>query len=549
MPDLLISWKTFFVTIPVSMVSTLVINPVSINSADDLINWIAIVLFGHLAMVPYVIYGQDKKNVREQLFLVVLMGTTRGGVLALLMPLVGVTDELPITFRILNSIVGVFYWFIVGAILLQFMVNFRKDMKNLVEETILSDNSLELPEHYVDSNILLSRISALQKDISLTLQGTPTREKLNKSAKDIDKLVKEHIRPLSHSEWREGELVWLKAGFLRVVVSTLRQRALPFLGIFALTIPYSILGQVYRFGLVRTVATQILWFSVMLIVRQQLTLHFPPRNGSYLVQNLGLILGAYLFAGPFVFLIHSSWPGNEIAAASIVQLQLAQTTSFAILCSVTAMCITLIGEEKSAFRIIGQQLKDKNLKSLLELGAKSKAEANYAQYLHAEVQSQLLACKLLLLKSAESNFTLLPPEVTKQILDRFERIQQPYERIPAKKPSLRVAELAESWRGLANIELNFPPQIDENGVPHDVVAQLIEEAIVNSIRHGKARNIEVKATLTEDSFTFEIIDDGAAKVLLKGSGLGTILFSTFAQDWSIGREDNRTVVRFSVLRH
>ena len=548
LPDVLISWKSFFWTIPVSLISTVVINPVNINSQGDLVKWIVIVLGGHLAMIPFVIYGKDKTESRQQIYLVILMGITRGSIVGLFIPLLDVSDPLSISFRIINSTFGVFYWFIVGSILLQFMVDFRKDMKDLIEETLLSNATLELPEHYVDSNILLSRLSTLQKEISKTLEGTPTREKLKKSAREIDVLVKEHIRPLSHSEWREGELVWLKAGFFRIIATTLRQRQLPFLGIIVLTIPYSVLGQVYRFGVLRTITTQVIWFGLMLLIRHILTLNIPPRNGSYLAQNLSLIAGAFLCATPIVFIIHNSWPGNVLSPQDLIQLQLARTLSFAILCVVTAMCIALISEEKSAFRIISEQIKEKNPQDILEQGIKSKAEINYAQYLHAEVQSQLLACKLLLLKSAESDFTLFPPDVTKQILERLEKIKQPYAPVESKLPSIRIQELSASWKGLANITFSLVPEIEDPSAPHDVIAQLIEEAIINSIRHGKAQNVHITATTYESLFAFEIRDDGASDFYGKGSGLGTILFKTFSKDWSISRDHNQTVVRFSIPR-
>jgi hypothetical protein len=159
-----------------------------------------------------------------------------------------------------------------------------------------------------------------------------------------------------------------------------------------------------------------------------------------------------------------------------------------------------------------------------------------------------LACKLLLLKAAESEFTLFPPEVTKQILDRFEKVGQPYERVPAQLPSTRVDEIAASWRGLATITHALDAGIDGPDVPQDVVGQLIEESVVNAIRHGKAKNVHVKAFSYPGSIAVEVFDDGLSEMYSKGSGLGTILFDTFTEKWSITRETNQTVVRFSVAR-
>jgi anti-sigma regulatory factor (Ser/Thr protein kinase) len=111
-----------------------------------------------------------------------------------------------------------------------------------------------------------------------------------------------------------------------------------------------------------------------------------------------------------------------------------------------------------------------------------------------------------------------------------------------------VEEMSASWKGLANITFNVVPQLDGADAPHDVIGQLIEEAVVNAIRHGKAKNVHIKAFAYESAFAVEVADDGASDLYTKGSGLGTILFDTFTQDWSIAREANKTVVRFSIRR-
>jgi anti-sigma regulatory factor (Ser/Thr protein kinase) len=77
-----------------------------------------------------------------------------------------------------------------------------------------------------------------------------------------------------------------------------------------------------------------------------------------------------------------------------------------------------------------------------------------------------------------------------------------------------------------------------------IAQYLLNEAII----HGKAKNVQIKAFAYERSFTIEVVDDGPSDVYTKGSGLGTLLFDTFTQDWSIGREADKTVVRFSILR-
>ena len=45
---------------------------------------------------------------------------------------------------------------------------------------------------------------------------------------------------------------------------------------------------------------------------------------------------------------------------------------------------------------------------------------------------------------------------------------------------------------------------------------------------------------------FIITDDGYFKEGQSKSGLGTILFNTFTETWSINREDEKTILKFSL---
>ncbi len=81
----------------------------------------------------------------------------------------------------------------------------------------------------------------------------------------------------------------------------------------------------------------------------------------------------------------------------------------------------------------------------------------------------------------------------------------------------------------------------------DVISQLIEEAVVNSIRHGGANKICVTASLQHMGVEVTVSDNGTMDPLTQSkSGLGSILFDTFAKRWSRVREGNTTVVTFLV---
>ena len=211
-----------------------------------------------------------------------------------------------------------------------------------------------------------------------------------------------------------------------------------------------------------------------------------------------------------------------------------------------AMLFTIQNDQGFAFQFLSDIIKKGELETLLKQTQSGNTDSQFAQYVHAEVQSQLLACKLLLLKAAESEFELFPPDITAQIVERMEKIKQPYQRPAAKVTSKRLPEIAQSWQGLAEIEYELIPEFSEFHSQSEITSQLIEEAVVNAIRHGKASEISIKAISSVSSISVTVRDNGVMQMAKASSGLGTILLNTFTESWSLEREGDHSLLTFSV---
>jgi anti-sigma regulatory factor (Ser/Thr protein kinase) len=109
-----------------------------------------------------------------------------------------------------------------------------------------------------------------------------------------------------------------------------------------------------------------------------------------------------------------------------------------------------------------------------------------------------------------------------------------------------LPEIAQSWQGLAEIEYELIPEFTEFHSQSEITSQLIEEAVVNAIRHGKASKISIKATTSSSSISVSVRDNGSMQMAQASSGLGTILLNTFAESWSLEREGDQSLLTFSV---
>jgi signal transduction histidine kinase len=546
LPAGLVSTKIFLWTYPISLFLAVATTPTEINGAKELLLWLLLGFIAHSAMYPFVYYGRNSKNLSEQLILVFLMGIARGSVIGLFALLMGLEDELSAPVRVLNSALAVFYWMQAGAIIMQYGFTFREKVKEFLTE-ILEKGIIDLPQIAKRSTSeLVTIIGALQEKIVSAVGSKPSRSEIHQASADIDSLINEHIRPLSQARWKDGDLLWIRAGFFSVMRRTLTNQRIPAIPIIVLTFPFSFIVQTSRIGFWATVLVQGTWTSLVVLLDRVLIPRMKSDQGYWKI-NLVFLASLIIVIYPITFFTQYLTPFDSPSSmSSMIQGYVLSAVSQIALFIIGAMLFSIQNDQGFAFQFLSDIIKKGELETLLKHTQSGNTDSQFAQYVHAEVQSQLLACKLLLLKAAESDFELFPPDITAQIVERMEKIKQPYQRPAAKVTSKRLPEIAQSWQGLAEIEYELIPEFTEFHSQSEITSQLIEEAVVNAIRHGKASKISIKATTSGSSISVFVRDNGSMQMAQASSGLGTILLNTFTQSWSLEREGNQSLLTFSV---
>ena len=131
-------------------------------------------------------------------------------------------------------------------------------------------------------------------------------------------------------------------------------------------------------------------------------------------------------------------------------------------------------------------------------------------------------------------------ETTRQVLERIDHLKLPYKKKDIRVPEFRLNELVQTWRGLTRIKMDLPPELSQTCRNGEVISQLIEESVINAIRHGKAKNVRVIVWIEEEICHIEVQDDGKLKSTKK-RGLGTTFFEVFAPDWKLKSNENGTL--------
>ena len=544
-----VTWTAFWSTIPVSVITAvLFINPDK-STVEGILIWTAIGLLSHASMVPFIHHLNKRGTRRTHLLMSFFLGALRGVVLNLIAPLFLVADPLPITLRAVNSGFAFLYFFIIVSIIQGVWGKFEKDLREFLltftsinSKTISSTN---FDENEIDDTERQEAIVRLGKLLEDSIAQESDGLTLRQQAQAIDRVIAKNIRPKSSQRWKNAELVWPQIHPWRVIRNTLFETRSPVMVIIIMILPLSILGGFSRASFVNAILLQT--FAILLIF---LICDFADRITHKFNQGIGFnnlwYLLLYIFVqSPIIF--YSNYLLNLSSYSSLqnmVQVQVG-TMVVAIAFVVTGtMILSVYNAREEALVQLRKFLPEDKLQDILTAGQTSNDQSEYAQYLHAEVQSQLTASKLLLLKAAESDFTAMSTETTRQVLARLELLKTPYEKKVARIPKVRLEELTQTWQGLTRIKMDLPPALDTVSKNGEIISQLIEESVINAIRHGKAKNVRVRVLIEGDICKIEVQDDGKLKSTKK-QGLGSTLFQVFAPDWKLQTNKDGTLATMS----
>jgi signal transduction histidine kinase len=174
----------------------------------------------------------------------------------------------------------------------------------------------------------------------------------------------------------------------------------------------------------------------------------------------------------------------------------------------------------------------------------SRRRLGYA--LHGGLQSVLHASMLRLAGAAQPTAELVA-EVRADIRQAFRRAT-----VEAYDPpdlSSVCAELDEMWSDTCDITWHIPDDVaQELGASRharECSAEVIREAVQNSVRHGHASRIHIAAEVDDVRLVLHVSDDGTWKT--GGDGLGSRMLDEFCSRWVRKPVDSGTNIRAEIV--
>jgi signal transduction histidine kinase len=201
-----------------------------------------------------------------------------------------------------------------------------------------------------------------------------------------------------------------------------------------------------------------------------------------------------------------------------------------------------LSDRESMFDILNRRISQSKLENLDSI-----IHGNAASYLHNSLQSELTALALQLDSLANNP----DPERNRVVMEKLEALVSQSKSEDFKNfmetPEARLNRVVNSWDGIAEIDLNIDPLVWKDSSRSTIVVSLIQEAVANSVRSGRANRVHVVSEYSKDSIFVTVTDNGSAQVTTERRGIGSQWIDRIAiSDWKLEETDKGRVLRVEI---
>lgn len=172
-------------------------------------------------------------------------------------------------------------------------------------------------------------------------------------------------------------------------------------------------------------------------------------------------------------------------------------------------------------------------------------QRSLARSLHGTLQAKLASAYLQLEnRGAEEQSSMEINQIIEKLREYVTNLE--VTATPAEELSVVLEKIKDNWVAISNIKHEVDPMvfqlIQSDPFCSTALVDVIPELIFNSIKHGKAQEIEVAISIPEDHILhLEVIDNGAYELIENRIGLGTRILDESSLNWSRRRDGDRTI--------
>ena len=555
-----LSWRLYFLTIPVDVVVLLLSSDHTIRDLNDVKSWVLVSLMAHASIAPVIaiaLYFTSQLNSwKAELLALVALGAIRGVTINVALGVLDLEQRVPSLYKVFNSAISLPVWFIGLAVFVESRRQFQREFEALFmrsvrkEQTSTDQNSVLVGGIETGEQIahLQSVATSLASEIKRALDLPPAQINFAQQAGKIQDLINKELRPASAQLWNSSTLSAPKLSFSALLRISLLEQRLRVVLVALCTSPYLFIGlngsQGWKFAAVETlfaagsnIAIYFLCEAVFKkgLINRKVT-NIAIMGFSFLLQLLAIL-----------FII----PSNLFWTDSLITIALYQffLSSNHIVTLLGFNMYKLLSQQRSAvleyFELI---LQNKDVLPVSSADLSAVRNIDLARYLHGEFQAGLVATSLLLERASSAGDTELARHALRSAVDILSQDHVQLSQAKISSPVARLEKIASGWRGIATVTftVDWIEGLDASEVNDAIV--LIDEAVANAVRHAKATAISISGSVGGVDLTVEILSDGAM-MTHNAAGLGTKLFNELASNWEYSRRGELNLLKFTIRRN
>ena len=409
---------------------------------------------------------------------------------------------------------------------------------NMMDELLLEE-SVKLANEDRLTQIKQSVRVAIESDVSLLMQEVQTQITKSKDStleqryEQISKVLldsaENFVRPLSHKLMVDNRLEFPSPTLWQIFALALRKPIFPIFPLLVLNTVSSLTVllrlELSSFQLLAICLQQIGLLAILIFSLQKFIAIF-----KHLVISATLFilaLNVYLSA-LFLNIFNSQISGA--AELNRYILNFVWEVSFFIIVS---FIYNLFRSELDIRLFVKQLIDSSKIDQSLAQDEALRVQYDIARYLHGNLQSRMMSLGLTLKMSQQQDEESMTSAMS--IADSL--LNSPFAEYLDQNSRTLIEEVdftVGKWDGLLNVKTDIE-DLDEklSFVQKRAIGAVVEEALANALRHGFAKEVDIRIYQGKTGISIDITDDGIGPRMQK-PGLGTRLYDLVAiNGWSL----------------
>ena len=414
-----------------------------------------------------------------------------------------------------------------------------RDRRLIIMDELLLEESVKLVNEDRLTQIKQSVRLAIESDVSLLMQEVQTQitkskdstleERYQQISKVLLDSAENFVRPLSHKLMVDNRMEFPSPTLWQIFALALRKPIFPIFPLLLLntisSLTVLIRLELSSFQLIAICLQQIGLLAILIFSLQKFIAIF--KHFVIPATLFMLALNVYLSA-LFLNVFNSQISG--VAEVNRLVLNFVWELSFFIIVS---FIYNLFRNELDVRSFIKQLIDSSKIDQSLAQDEALRVQYDIARYLHGNLQSRMMSLGLTLKMSQQQDEESMSSamSIAGSLLNSpFAEYLDQHTRALVEEVDFAVGK----WEGLLKVETDIE-DLDAklSFVQKRAIGAVVEEALANALRHGFAKEVDIRIYQGKTGISIDITDDGIGPRMQK-PGLGTRLYDLVAiNGWSL----------------